>query len=287
MTTMFNFLNRRKKDPEAVIQEIFGDCEVPSFPAAVMEILSILRDPSTSANDLVHKIERDAGLSIKVLGTVNSAAFGLSNGVRHIAHAVNLLGRSRLESIVVSVAVNASLPSEPIGSFDYTRYWRTATRRACLARLLAHRLHPESEVESFTAGLLQDMGVLLLLLRRKDEYARLYQSWQEEPSQALDRLELESIGYAHTDVGAVIARAWGLPGYLIDAVGRHHDSDPQCSIEPAIQLVSCLKDSPADDGRHDVLQQGKARFTLQEEELSPLIERAYEYASLYQNMLAA
>ena len=285
---MLKLFKRKKKDPAELIRELFKDAEVPSFPGAIMEVLSVLRDPASSVNDLIEKVERDPGLSIKLLRTVNSAAFGLSTRVNHVGHAVSLLGRSRLETIVLSIAVKTSLPEEKGTAFDYKQFWYTAAKRACLARQLAKRLHPSTEFKSFTEGLLMDMGVLLLHMNKKKEYTEIYEQWQRSNSDLSD-LEYEAFGFDHTEVGAIIAKEWQLPEHLIHAIQYHHASEDDMSqtieLPPAIQLTSFLKDSQTDDGHILLIKEGLNRFDLSDDELGEYMKYAFEAATSYQELL--
>lgn len=282
---MLRFLKRRKKDPKEIIRELFGDTELPSFPSTVMEVLGLLRDPESEISEIEIKIEHDPGLSVKVLRTVNSAAFGLTKRVSHVGHAVSLLGRSRLESIVLSLAVNAALPNESESGFDHVGFWKTATRRACLAKLLAHQLHPLTEIEAFTAGLLQDMGIPLLAMKKRSEYIDVYRSWQNNPLSSLEELEHEAFGFDHTEVGAIVAETWELPQYLIDAISGHHTWDGEHHVEEAVQLVSLLRDSSIDDGSATLIEVGGKDFGTDDDLLAQMVEQAIEEANEYYQML--
>lgn len=282
---MLRFLKRRKRDPKEVIQELFGDTELPSFPSAVMEVMSLLRNPDSAIRDIEFEIERDPGLSVKVLRTVNSAAFGLSKNVGHVGHAVSLLGRSRLESIVLSVAVNAVLPQKDDSGFDFSAFWGTAAKRACLAKLLAQQLHPITEIEAFTAGLLQDMGIPLLAMQKGKEYVKVYQKWQNDPLSSLEELEQDIFGFDHTQVGSIVAASWDLPQYLVDAIAGHHTWGGDHHVEEAVQLVSLLRDSTVDDGLTKIMEVGVADFGAESEQLETLIAKSIEDAREYYKML--
>ncbi len=282
---MLRFLRRRKRDPKEIIREVFGETELPSFPSAVMEVLALLRDPESVIGDIEVKIEHDIGLSVKVLRTVNSAAFGMSKRVNNVGHAVSLMGRSRLESLVLSVAIKAVLPTKSDDGFDFVSFWLTAARRACLAKLLSQKLHPITEVEAFTAGLLQDMGIPLLALQKKEEYAAIYQVWQNDPTSVLEDLEHEAFGFDHTEVGSIVAEKWELPEYLIDAISGHHTWGGEHHVEEAVQLVSLLRDSDVDDGAGAIISVGNEQFGIEEEEMESLIKLAVEEANDYYKIL--
>ncbi len=283
---MFKFFTKRKRDPKEVIQEVFGNCELPSFPTTVMELLGMLRDTDTKLSDVGTHIERDPGLSVKVLRTVNSAAFGLTSTVNHVGHAASLLGRSRLEAIVLSVAVKGAIPSGGGSAFNQNQFWETAAKRACLARTLAKHMHPATEFESFTAGLLQDMGIPLMFMQKKDAYARVYQAWQNDSLAMLNKLEYEAFGFDHTEVGSIIAESWDLPTYLVEAIGEHHNWEGEHHVDQAVQLVSLLRGSLEDDGKARLIEMGVSVFHEDSDQFSQLVEEGLERSKAYQKMLA-
>ena len=282
---MLGFLNKKKRDPEEIIRDLFGDTELPSFPTMVMEALGLLRSPTATMNEIAALIEQDPGLNVKVLRTVNSAAFGLSTSVNHVGHAASLLGRSRLESILLSVAVNSSLPRIAVEGFDYGAFWFTAAKRAGLARLLAQRLHPSTEVEAFTAGLLLDMGIPLLVCQKKEEYVAVYRQWQNNPATDLEDLEHEAFGFNHTEVGAIVAGFWQLPGYLVTAISDHHSVDESQEVEQAIRLVALLRDSELDDGTAQIKEISEADFELPDDVMEEMIKKAFQIAGEFKKVL--
>jgi len=281
---MFKLFKRQKKDPQEIIKELFADSELPSFPSAIMEVLATLRNPDSTPQELIQKVECDPGLSVKVLRTVNSAAFGLSSKIEHIGHAVSLLGRARLESVVLSIAVNKSFSGMKWDGFNYKQYWHTAAKRACLASNIALILHPISEMESFTEGLLLDMGVLLLFMQKKKEYVDVYSKWQQEMVPLSD-LEYEVFGYDHTEVGAIVAETWNLPTDLISSIANHHQPEMAEGLKPAIQLVSLMKDSEMDDGIELILDRAINQFHVEQEIFQETIEISYNQALSFLEML--
>ena len=281
---MFKLFKKQKKDPQEIIKELFADTELPSFPSAIMEVLATLRNPESTPKELIQKVECDPGLSVKVLRTVNSAAFGLSSKVEHIGHAVSLMGRSRLESVVLSIAVNRSFSGMKWEGFDYKQYWHTAAKRACLSSRIAHVLHPATEMESFTEGLLLDMGVLLLFMQKKKEYVDIYARWQEG-TESLNDLEYEVFGYDHAGVGAIVANLWNLPDDLVNALENHHSTELETQLKPAIRLVSLMKDNAVDDGKDLIIEAAMDQYSLDKEMTVPMVDDAYENAHVFLQML--
>jgi len=233
------FRKRNKKDTSPELKKFIGDYELPSFSTTVMNVLDLLRDPDSSISDIANQIEIDPGLHVKVLTTVNSAAFGLATKVSNVAHAVSLLGRSRLESLVLSVAVKDALPDSSTPCFDGGHFWQVSMMRAVLARELAQRLHPSTVAESFSAGLLQDMAMPVMADVKGKQYCNILQEWDGDMGSDLCALEQKYLGITHASLGKMIAERWELPEYLVSAIGRHHDD--QSDTMSAVKLVSLIR----------------------------------------------
>ena len=277
---MLNFFQKRKKDTKKELHDLLGDYELPSFSAAVMTVLNALRDPDFSMSAITEQLERDPGLHVKVLKTVNSAAFGLSKRVGNLHHAVTLLGRSRLETIVLSQAVNSVLPDVKLSFFDMKQFWLCAARRASLARALAQHIHPTSQVECFTAGLLQDMALPILVSVKQKEYGTILENWNKTKDASLNELEKEMLGFDHSTVGALMAKEWNLPEYLIDAISGHHgqSQDKEVKIEPAVELVAQIKGDSEENAKEIIIKIAVEKNGMDKDLISELITTAFKDA---------
>ena len=275
---MFKIFRKRTKDTKSELESLFGDYELPSFPATIMNVLTALRNPDISFSKVAKLLEVDPGLQVKVLKTVNSAAFGLSRRVGNIHHAVTLLGRSRLETIVLSQAVNGVLPNVNMPFFDIRQFWLFSARRASLARVFAHHLHPATEVESFTAGLLLDMALPILVTLKTKEYETILERWNTDKESDLNELEREHLGYDHSYVGALIAEKWDLPEYIIDAIAGHHSQEKDAEVEPAIELVSHIREDNEDDTFEKLATLCVEKYDMNEDMVMDMVRAAFEDA---------
>jgi HD-like signal output (HDOD) protein len=269
----------KKRSPEEELAELLEGYELPSFPGVVMSVLTTLRDPEASMKEVAEQLLGDPGMNVKVLRTVNSAAFGLANKVTNIHRAVTLLGRARLETIVLTHGVRDSLPQPQVPGWDARRFWLSAAERACLARALAAHLHPATKMEAFTASLLQDMAVPVLLGRHGEAYIALLQRWNAEPGLRLDELEQAALGTDHAKVGALMAARWQLPEHLIQSVALHHAWQEQEEVDPAVGLASLVRDCDDEAEREALAASLQPHCGLDEQTLIALISSAFEEAA--------
>jgi len=274
---MLKLFKKSKSDPANELKAIVGDYELPSFPSTVMNILDLLRDPESSIKDISDQIEMDPGLHVKVLATVNSAAFGLAMRVNNVAHAVSLLGRSRLESIVLSVAVKDALPDSKTPCFDGKHFWKVSMIRASTARILAQRLHPSTTAEAFSAGLLQDMAMPVMADVKKEKYCKVLEEWDKKDGQMdICNLERENFGIDHTTVGALLAEKWGLPEYLVESIRGHHDQSSQ--VMPAVKISSLIRYNISNESLEAFRKTCIAEMGMDETSVDEIIETSIRIA---------
>ncbi len=275
---MLSILKKRSKSNGSDLRDLLNGYEIPSFSTAVINILGLLRDPESSMNDIARQLEIDPGMHIKVLKTVNSAAFGLSTKVANIPHAASLLGRSRLESLVLSFAVKDALPPMDVEFFDQGQFWLSSARRARLAQTLAQRLHPATQAESFSAGFLQDIAVHVLMATKRESYSDIYNQWRYDENERLDRLEKEAFGFDHQAVGSLMVKEWDLPEYLATMISGHHNEGSTVDVEPAVRLVAHIRDNTDLDGRDRLIESCREEFDLEPDTTSTMVEKAFEEA---------
>ncbi len=259
--------------------------ELPAFHPVAMKAMREIRGGEKSPSEIADTISADPGLSVRVLRTVNSAAFALRKEVTSVGHAVALLGLGRLESVLISVAVKDALPQRCFRGFEPGRFWRTAVKRAALAQELAGLLHPATRMECFTWGLLVDLAVPLLAQHHTATYGRVLERWHGGEGE-LHALEQESFGWTHAEVGGQVCRAWELPAPLTGAVEDHHlDTGEETRCPPAVQLAAILCESPEHSGIERLVQVAAARYGIPEpvsqQILSTAEEKAARLASLF------
>ena len=279
---MFDFFKREQKDPKDELKTLLGDYELQSFPAGVMNVLGMLRDPHSEIKDIADQIQMDPGMNVKILRLVNSAAFGLVTKVSNLHHAVTILGRSRLESMLLTYAVATTIPPT-MECMEVSHFWLASARRACLAKHIALRLHAATQAESFTAALLQDLAIPLVSKGKGSLYKDLLIKWHKDKAADIDVMERELLGYDHPAIGALIAEGWELPEYLVHAIAGHHDLSEQSSAEPAVQLVSLLRYYDEDDGTERLLETAEKKFGISINMMEEMISKAFAEAEQFAN----
>jgi HD-like signal output (HDOD) protein len=157
--------------------------------------------------------------------------------------------------------------------------------RASLARVLAQYIHPSTQAEAFTAALLQDMAVPILVAAKKSEYCDVYNKWTSREYDRLDVVEKMAFGFDHAYVGGLAAEEWGLPDYLVTAIRSHHERSDDEAL-PAVQLVSGTLDGAIEEDVEAVLRACVERHVVSEENLAEELRKSIDDAREFCQMLS-
>jgi len=209
---------------------------VPTIPIVLLKIDRVLTSSESAAPDVARAISADPALASKVLRIANSAYYGLKAQVTSLDLAVALLGFKVIRNIVVTATVlevfkgaTRSMPLRP------QEFWKHSLRTAVAARMIHMRFLEGDRAkadEAYVAGLLHDLGKLVLLDGKRRPYFDLIQRAREDGRRLVER-ETEKLGFDHADVGGLLGRRWNLPATVVSAIQGHHDPAADESEEPA------------------------------------------------------
>jgi HD-like signal output (HDOD) protein len=204
------------------LKEVIGRLKtVPSLPALYVAVTEALRSPETPINKISDLIAQDMGMCAKVLQLANSAFFGLSCQVSSAQQAISLIGIENLKALVLSVQVFSDFGGHL--SKDLGFLWDHSMTTASFAKAIA-RIERSSRLvmdDAFTAGLLHDVGRLVLASAFGAEYQQVLKR-AAEPGVPLARCEGDAFGCTHNGVGAYLLGLWGLTDSIVEAVAWHH-----------------------------------------------------------------
>ncbi len=235
----------KRKSPKDRLVQLLGDAELPVFPALVLQALALLRDPDSSPTEIGRLVASDPGLSVRVLQMANSTAYRDRARVSDPGHAVVLLGRRAVESLVLAAAVRGVLPVASKTGFDSARFWHSAARRAALGHSLSDLLHPAKNGLVFSAGLLQDLAIPLLVHRGPEAYGEVLEAWHQEGGSLAER-EQEAFGWDHAEVAGWLCERWEFPPELQQAIRCHHGGEGADALPGAVALVALLPEGDCD-----------------------------------------
>ena len=217
---------------------------LPSVPAIYWELTQALADPEVGAADVSKIVERDLALSAKVLQIVNSSFFGLPQRTTSVGKAVSYLGLSVVKAVAVTLQVfSAGASARPIPGFSVEELQQRAVLVAEIARRIIR--DPKRAEEAYLAGLLHDMGKIILALGAPERFAEALRL-AADSGHPLHLVEKEILHVSHAEVGAFLLGSWGLPLPIVAAVAYHHKPAAAASddvdLTVAVHVASALVD---------------------------------------------
>lgn len=214
-----------KLTAEDIFKKMSRVHELPTLPAVAVQVNSMLEDLNTSVKELALVIEKDHAIVPKLLKLVNSAFFGFKNKVSNIAHAVMLMGFSTVRNAVVSISVidSFSFHGQQRG-FDIVGAWRHAINVAVAGQHLDRLTGGRFRDTVFTAGLIHDIGKLIMLKYYEQRFGEVIKA-MEENEEPFSKAELRHFPISHAVIGARLAMQWNLPESLTMVIAYHHKPD--------------------------------------------------------------
>lgn len=220
-----------------------------SLPTVAMKVLDLTDDPRTDVPALKACLENDPALTGKILRVVNSSVFGFSREISDLNQALALLGTKPLRLLVLGFSLPEGL-FEHVEADVLSRYWRHTLTCAAAARQLAGCLHYPSPDEAFTAGLLRNLGLLVLVQQLGATFCSflttLYAKRADIPA-----WEERALGFHHVQLTARLLERWALPQVLVDAVrlsieppdGAATAAAPAVRLACIVWLAGCLAEA--------------------------------------------
>lgn len=204
------------------LQAVVGQLRsLPSLPAIYVELAAAIADEEVTIARVAEIVERDAGIAAKLLQLVNSSFFGVPRSVDSLRDAISFLGLTTIKALVLQYGIVEEFdPSTAAPSFDIEDHQRRALAVGSLARRILSDDRRLSE-GAFVAGILHDIGDLVLATNRPDLYERVRRLSKTGriPPQELER---RAIGVTHGEVGAYLLGLWGMPDPIVEAALLHH-----------------------------------------------------------------
>ena len=197
--------------------------EVPPLPDIALRLIRMCQDSSIAPREIVEVIKLDPAITIKVLRLCNSTFYGLPRRITSLQEALVYVGTDALVNFVLAGCLAAMYQKENRGyGLDEGQLWRHAIGCAICAQQVALKVERNLAGIAFTAGLLHDIGKIIMNSFVAEEFQVLLDLVDREGISFLDA-ERQVLGYTHAQAGAEIAEFWNLPDELVHAIRYHHE----------------------------------------------------------------
>ncbi len=205
------------------IVDLLDDVEgLVSAPDICMQIFETIHSPASGAKDIAALISVDPNLTVRLLRIANSAFYSFSRKIETISRAITIIGNAELYQLVLSISAVKSFSNIPNDLIKMETFWRHSVYTALLARALAMRLHVLHPERLFVAGLVHDIGSLILYHQRPEAMRDLLLI-ADGNEEVLYQAEVEQFGFSHAGIAAHLMEQWQFPESLREAVKWHHD----------------------------------------------------------------
>jgi len=195
--------------------------DLPTMPIVISEVLSAIDNPNMSASNLAQIVEKDQALTARVLRIANSPYYGFSKRISTIDLAIVIMGFNTLKEIVLSLVIRRFFSKLLSKVFNTKSFWYYGLFCASSSRLLARKLGYKIAGEAFVAGLMHDLGVLVIAEYFTSDYKKIKQL-VDQTNESWINAEYTVLGSDHTDIGSWIAERWNLPSQIITSIRNHH-----------------------------------------------------------------
>lgn len=203
--------------------------EISTIPHIALQIIEVVNNPRSSAAALEAVVGSDPSLAVRILRTANSAAYGLRRPVQTVTWAINILGTNEVRNLAMTALVAERFKKDAVaGSYTRRGLWRHMVCVALASRLVASRAGLRTFSEAFLAGLLHDVGIVLLDQYLHQPFAGIVTALK--PGISLCQTEREQLGFDHAQLGARVAEQWRFSPVILAAI-RHHHASERCSGE--------------------------------------------------------
>ncbi len=197
--------------------------DLPAMPQVASKVLELSADPNTSAQQLQQIISDDQAMTARILKIANSAMYSCSRKVKTLTEAIVMLGFDSIRSLVVtSAARNLYNTRNASTGLKERLLWEHSIGVAFACRLLVLERVPALAEEAFLAGLMHDIGKLVLNLRVPEQFDQIVQLVYND-NLPFNSTEKEILGYDHAEVGAKLINKWNLSPMLEDTILHHHN----------------------------------------------------------------
>ena len=224
----------------AEIQNLVDNAsDLISLPEVTLRVNEIANDPDSTADDMAAVITQDPALVVRMLKIANSAYYGLSNEVETVSRAVAVLGTNKIRDLVLSSSASDAFDGIPNDLISMQDFWHHSLYCGLLAQILSKKSNKTNSESIFIAGLLHDIGQLLMfnqMPEKSHEAILLLMEGTEE----LETFEAERhvFGFDHMQVGAALIKSWKLSPVLEECVEFHHEPQNAKKYPAEVALIN-------------------------------------------------
>ena len=254
-----------------IIEKIKAGYLLPSLSAVALRLVEIASNEYVSLTEMAELIEKDPGLTVRLVTIANSAFFRATEPVSTVEQSIMKVGVNHLRVMALSLSLRDAFPMGKLGPMDYEKFWRSSLYQALIAKSFAQRLQTCSPEEAFVAGLVLEIGLLIFF----DIFVKRHEIERNLDLHPLEKLlEWEAMHYRtdHREIGAAALSYWKFPSVIIEC--QHvHNIESRDEQVPPLALIC------------EMAREFSALICEESMEWSPLFSRAEAMYGINQGLL--
>ncbi len=261
---------------EEIVKLVQGVGGLVTLPNVFLRINQLVEDPNSNTADIARAVSQDPSFTVRLLRVANSSFYGFSSTIDTAAKAVAVIGTSQIRNLALSMSVARTFAGLPNNLVSMDNFWRHSLYCALTARILARQARKCDPEALFTAGLLHDIGELIIFNRLPDKAKEaLLLVLDQVDDLPVYQAERQVIGFDHAQVGGELARQWNLPPLLEECIAYHH-SVAEAKRHPRETALVHLA---------NILAQMAEVDTLDSDDVSAIDPLAWELAGLDESVI--
>ena len=237
--------------------------EIIPFPAVITEILAALSNDDVSTVKITRLIESDPALTTNILRAANAPYYGIRGYVKNVNSAIALVGLDETSRLLLAYHMKQRLIFLNMQQWGYLEaLWKHSISTATLSRVLSSHFKFKTGDKEFTAGLLHDMGKLVLIQYFPDSLAVTRQMIRELSMRDVEA-ERQTVAISHTEIGGHLGNKWSLPPEFVEVMQCHHDA-AEATVDPVLTSVVRLADLLCEQWGHGIGEQPQG-FSIEDD----------------------
>jgi HD-like signal output (HDOD) protein len=257
------------------IEELIkNSSKINSLPQVFLKLNEEVNNPQCSFSDVADLIMEDPGLSSRLLILVNSSFYNFPQKIETITHAVSVVGMQQLRDLALSTCVLNVFTNIPKDIFSIESFWKHSVATGITARVIAIFRRDSSPERLYTAGILHNIGRLILYSNYPELIKDIYSDMEEKESLS-KTLEVQKLGFDHAQVGGAMAKVWNLAPSLVEVIEHHHDPSNALHYPNETAIVHLS----------DIIATAMCLGNSGELFINPLDSKAWDLIDLPQNLL--
>lgn len=259
-----------------IVKLVQGVGGLVTLPDVFIRINQLVDDPNSNMADIANAVSRDPSFTARLLRVANSPFYGFSSTIDTVSKAVSVIGTSQIRNLALSISVARTFAGLPNDLVSMDNFWHHSLYCALTARILAKEARKCDPEAVFTAGLLHDIGELIIFNRRPEQAKEsLLLVLDQVDDLPVYQAEQQIIGFDHAQVGGELACQWNLPPMLEECIAYHHAIGSAKRYPREVSLVHLA----------NILAQMAEVDTLNCDDVSPIDPRAWEITGLDESVI--